>query len=322
MKRLTLLILLAAVLLSACGAPVPGSASSGQPAPGESASQSGPQTPPDSDNSPAGDGEWQTVTIGGEEMEWNGYVVKEPEGDLDIQSMSFSDFGDGLFEQEYPVTVDSYLLTPGEITEAEVYHIKGQEEGPTVYIVAGVHGDERAAWYTGMLLRNVTLARGDLYVLAPANTNGAKDFRRYVTGKQDLNRSFPGDPEGNEAQRIAHAIFEDIREKQPVFLFDLHEAIVYTAGRDFLGSTLIFTKLEGMEDLFFDLMLATQQGELCSNPFGYTGPGPSGSLNSTATNQLSIPTITVETFRGFDVHRRVGDQLAIVQYTLEYLGLR
>lgn len=276
----------------------------------------------DSDGSPATEEGWQTITIGGEEMLWDGYRVKEPESDLDINSVCFADFGSDLFAAQYPVQVETYTLAAGEITETTVYHISAEEPGKTVYIVAGVHGDERAAWYSGILLRGVSIKSGEVYVLAPANANGARNVSRYVTQQQDLNRSFPGDPNGNEAERFADILFADIRDRQPDLLLDLHEAIVYTEGRDFLGSTLIFTKLDGMEELFFDLLFATQDGTICSSEFGYTGPGPNGSINAAVTNELGIPSITVETFRGFPMERRVADQLDVVQYVLQYMDLR
>lgn len=282
----------------------------------------GASLPDDSDASPDVPEGWQLITMGGEQMLWDGYRVKEPACDLDISTMTFADFGSDFFVEEYPVSVETYTLTEGELTEATVYHITAEQPGKTVYIVAGVHGDERAAWFAGTLLRSATIRAGELYVLAPANANGAKNGTRYVTDKQDLNRSFPGSSDGNEAERFAHALLEDIRDKQPDLVFDLHEAIIYTEGRDFLGSTLIFTDLAGMEELFFDMLFATQDKTICSTEFGYTGPGPNGSINSTVTNELGIPTITVETFRGFRMERRVADQLDIVQYALTYLGLR
>lgn len=313
-KRFLFLLLLVFVLLcAACGAR--------QTEPDEVSEQPN-AADTDSDASPAPDEQWQTVTIGGVEMLWDGYRVQEPESNIDIDTMHFSDFGDDLFTEQYPVQVETYTLAAGEITEATVYHITAEQQGKTVYIVAGVHGDEIAAWYAGKLLRNATIRSGELYVLAPANANGARNVSRYVTDKQDLNRSFPGDANGNEAERFAAALFADISDKQPDLLLDLHEAIVYTEGRDFLGSTLIFTKLDGMEEMFFDLLFATQDGTICSNEFGYTGPGPEGSINASVTNELGIPSITVETFRGFPVERRVGDQLDVVQYVLQYLELR
>ena len=263
----------------------------------------------------------QTLNIAGETIKWDGYKAVEPADDWDIWSMKLSDAGP-FFEQTFEVETSTYKLMEGAITETEVLHIHSANEGPCVYIVGAVHGDERAAWYAALLLREATISCGDLYILVPANANGARNLTRYVTGRQDLNRSFPGDPEGNEAERLADAIFNDIADKKPSLVLDLHEAIVLTQDREFLGSTYIFTDLKGMEDLFFDLLAATGDGVICHNEFGFNGPGPEGSINATVTRELRIPTITVETFRGFCIERRVYDQLDTIRFVLEYLGMR
>ena len=107
----------------------------------------------------------------------------------------------------------------------------------------------------------------------------------------------------------------------PIFLFDLHEARANKSDRDFLGSSLIYTSLDKMSDMYMDLLMATETGDLCSERFNFYGPGPVGSINNTVTTNLEIPTITVETYRGYPLERRIGDQLAIVQYVLTYYGL-
>ncbi len=262
----------------------------------------------------------EEVTIGGETFQWNGYRVMEPDTDFDPYTGSVSDIND-CFPANYPITKDQYTLLEGTLMEVTVQHIVAENPGKTVYIVAGVHGDERAAWFTGVLLQGISIKSGELYIIAPANANGAKEQTRYVVAEQDLNRSFPGDENGNEAEQAANAIYQDIARVQPDFLFDLHEAIVYREGRDFLGSTLIYTKLDAMGDMFFDLLFATQIGDICSGPFGYNGPGPEGSINATVTSNLGIPTITVETFRGYPMEHRVSDQLQIVEFVLAYMGL-
>ncbi|MBR5098747.1 MAG: succinylglutamate desuccinylase/aspartoacylase family protein [Spirochaetales bacterium] len=264
---------------------------------------------------------YQHVIVAGTEVRWDGYRAIEPESNLDIRNMGFSDFG-SFFTKQYPVTRDSYKLMEGEITETEVVHIHSATLGSVIYIVGGVHGDERAAWYSALLMREATISCGDLYVLAPANANGARNFTRYVVGHEDLNRSFPGNPDGDDAEKLAFAIYQDIKEKRPDFVFDLHEAILMNESRDFLGSTYIFTELDGMEDLFFDLLVATESGAICHNEFGFTGPGPAGSVNAEVTKHLHIPTITVETFRGFDIYRRVYDQLDTIQFVLDFYGMR
>ena len=264
---------------------------------------------------------YQTLIINGEAIKYDGYKALEPKDNWDIWSMSLSDVGE-FFKETFSVETSTYKMMEGTLMETEVLHVHSANEGPCVYVVGAVHGDERAAWYAALLLREATISCGDLYILAPANANGARNLTRYVTGRQDLNRSFPGDPEGNEAERLADAIFKDISDKKPSLVLDLHEAIVLTQDRDFLGSTYIFTDLAGMEDLFFDLLAATGDGVICHNEFGFNGPGPEGSINATVTRSLRTPTITVETFRGFSIERRVYDQLDTIQFILEYLGMR
>lgn len=73
--------------------------------------------------------------------------------------------------------------------------------------------------------------------------------------------------------------------------------------------------------MLVDMIFETQMGTLCRQKFDYLGPGPEGSVNHTITKQLSIPTITVETFRGYELEHRVSDQLDIVQYVLRDYGL-
>ncbi len=263
----------------------------------------------------------RTVMVSGTEILVDDNGVIEPESTIDISRMTFSDFGP-FFEESFPVTTEAYRLMEGEITETGVFHIHSQQEGPCVYIVGAVHGDERAAWYAATLMKEVTISCGDLFILVPANANGARNLTRYVIEDQDLNRSFPGKVDGNEAERLAFAIYADIEDKDPDIVLDLHEAILLNNNGDFLGSKYIFTDLTGMEDLFLDLVMATEDGEICHNEFGVNGPGPVGSVNAQVTRGLSIPTITVETFRGYDMERRVCDQLDTIQFVLSHLGMR
>ena len=235
--------------------------------------------------------------------------------------MEFSDFGD-FFEEEYPVTVSSYTIAQGTAAETTVWHIHSENEGPIIYISGGIHGDERAAWYTGVLMKDCTVSCGDLYVLSQANIIGANKVSRRVEGKEDPNRFFPGNPNGTLTQVLDYAIFSDIQDKNPDLVLDLHEAIVVSKSREFLGSTYIFTTLEDIDMLMFDLLAATEDGDICHNAFSATGPGPAGSLNSTVSNHLGIPVITVETFRGFDIHRRIYDQLDTIQFILGYYEMR
>ena len=113
-RFLFLMLLVLALLCAACGARQAGSDETSE------TSEQPNEADTDSDASPAPDEQWQTVTIGGVEMLWDGYRVQEPESNIDIDTMAFSDFGDDLFTEQYPVQVETYMLTAGEITEAAV----------------------------------------------------------------------------------------------------------------------------------------------------------------------------------------------------------
>ncbi len=254
-----------------------------------------------------------------EAVEW----VIDPPYDFDTDEMVASDFG-GHFQTVYEgCTTSSYEIGTGTQWVNEVTVIEGAEEGPVIYVIAGVHGDEQAAWKAGQLLEDITIKAGTLYVLAPANPWGAyaETPSRYVSEQNDLNRSFPGDPEGTDSQQVAHIIYQDVIAVQPDFVFDLHEARNVSTTSDFLGSCLIFTSLDDMGDLFMEMILESEMGNLFSQPLNYYSPGPEGSVNRTITQELGIPTITTETFRGYEMESRITDQLDVVNYVLDYYGL-
>lgn len=235
------------------------------------------------------------------------------------QPMEFSKY----FTAEHKTSRQSYLLGEGTDYENEVTVLTGEQPGVSVFVIAGVHGDEEAAWRAGELLKQAHIKAGSLYILAPANKTGAltQPPTRYVFGEFDLNRNFPGEERKNAVQQMANTIFEDIRHAAPAMVLDLHEAKILSDRYDFLGSSLIFTDLGDKSDFFWQLILETQQGTLCSHPFDYFSPAPNGSINKTVSQQLSIPVITIETYRGYEMQRRLSDQLDIVGRILTEYGV-
>ena len=236
---------------------------------------------------------------------------------------------EGCFEEAYPTEKEEYPLLEGTDEENAVCVLKGAEKGPTVYIVAGVHGDEQAGWRAGNLLKDATLKAGTLYIVSPANLYGAQADQRRTKEDRDLNRNFPGDPNGCDAERIAWSIYSDAADKDPVLVLDLHEAIAKEddyealgANYDALGNSIICQDITEIGDLVMEVILASEAGELCSGKLTLYGSPPVRSVNRVMTLELGIPTVTVETLRAEPLAQRVQNQLELVQFVLEYYGMR
>lgn len=224
--------------------------------------------------------------------------------------------------ESVPPEREEYLLLEGTEWENAVCVLRGREEGPAVYVVAGLHGDETAGWTAAGRLKDGPLRAGTLYILSPANTYGAEHDRRTTRSDRDVNRNFPGDPRGGDAQRIAAAIYEDIQDKAPALVLDLHEAREHQGERDNLGNSVIAQSLDGVEDLVMNILLDSGDGILCDSPLDLFSSPPEGSLNRTVTLELGIPTLTVETAREEELERRVENHLELVDYILKFYAMR
>ncbi len=104
-------------------------------------------------------------------------------------------------------------LFEGVPVSTPVLVVNGELPGPTLCLTAAVHGDE---------LNGIEMVRRVLHDIDPSKLSGAvigvpivnvQGFRRgsrYLPDRRDLNRYFPGNPNGSAAARIAHALFTDV----------------------------------------------------------------------------------------------------------------
>lgn len=104
--------------------------------------------------------------------------------------------------------------------------IAGRAPGPTVAVVAGVHGGKVAAVRAVDSLRRELagrITRGRVLLLAPANRAGfeAGLAQRSPDDSLNLNRVFPGRDDGRPTERLAARIMRDI-VAQSDYLLDLH----------------------------------------------------------------------------------------------------
>lgn len=94
--------------------------------------------------------------------------------------------------------------------------IRGNEEGPILFISAAIHGDEICGTeivrriLADKVLKNI---RGTLIAVPVVNVYGFNTLSRYLPDRRDLNRMFPGSEKGSLAGRLAHIFMREIVDK-------------------------------------------------------------------------------------------------------------
>jgi predicted deacylase len=104
--------------------------------------------------------------------------------------------------------------------------IRGSKPGPTAFVIAAVHGDEiNGVDIVRRLIFDIDHENlsGTLIAVPVVNIPGFLTQTRYLPYHRDLNRFFPGKRKGNNAERFAERIFNEIIVKCD-FGIDLHTA--------------------------------------------------------------------------------------------------
>jgi predicted deacylase len=88
---------------------------------------------------------------------------------------------------------------------------------PCVGIIACLHGNETVGLDVIAHIRKLNIIKGTLKLIT-ANTDAVKLGKRFVD--IDLNRAFPGNPNGNYEEKIAHELIKELGECDHVL--DIH----------------------------------------------------------------------------------------------------
>ncbi len=110
--------------------------------------------------------------------------------------------------------------------------VHGRRPGPTLFVSAAVHGDEIiGVEIVRRLLRMPSLGRlkGTLLAVPIVNAFGFLNHSRYLPDRRDLNRSFPGSPQGSLAARLAHIFLNEVVARSDTGI-DLHSATVHRSN--------------------------------------------------------------------------------------------
>jgi uncharacterized protein len=166
--------------------------------------------------------------------------------------------------------------------------VRGEKPGPTLCLNGCIHGDE----FSGMeaITRiahelNPADLRGTL-VAVPVVNQPALEDAKFINHYDylNLNRIFPGSPDGSMTNKIAHAFLNEVVLKCNAMV-DLH------GGGGYSRITKVVVAQGGFEDLIWDLSLATGFNLL------WLG-GAWGGTGRISALQAGIPAITVESGGG------------------------
>lgn len=200
-----------------------------------------------------------------------------------------------------------------------VIEARGNEAGPRLSVIAGVHGCEYASmagvrrWVTGLAGRSL---HGAVTVVPVVNLPAFWARSPFVVPEdgKNLNRCFPGSPSGTLAERLAHAVFTQVITGSDA-LVDMH------AG-DLAEALEPFALYDGGPAEAIARGLATAYG------VGYVlrqAPGPDRTVagsSSAAAAAAGIPAIIAEAGGcGLVEEAAVAAHVRGLDGVLRYLGM-
>lgn len=141
--------------------------------------------------------------------------------------------------------------------------VNGSKPGPVLCLTAAIHGDElNGIEIVRRVLYNIEAESlvGSVIGVPIVNLEGFRRTSRYLTDRRDLNRSFPGNPRGSSAARIAHSFFTQVithcdalvdlhtgsfhRTNLPQLRADITKPTVVSLTQGF-GSTVVLQSIGG-----------------------------------------------------------------------------
>jgi predicted deacylase len=206
--------------------------------------------------------------------------------------------------------VEHSYLNPIEEVEIPFGIIEGAEPGPCLLITAGVHGSEYCSIEAAvrMLKMDPGRIKGTLLIFPILNVQGFRKRSIYVMPEdgKNLNRMFPGRPDGTVSEKLAHWLVTSIYPLADVYL-DLH-------GGDLDESLAPFTLFpKGCEK---SKALATAFGL----PVAVAAGGEGYTIN--AAYKLGVPSILPEVSgNGLWSEETVGQTLAGIERVMHHLGM-
>ncbi|OFW52752.1 MAG: hypothetical protein A2163_05160 [Actinobacteria bacterium RBG_13_35_12] len=214
-------------------------------------------------------------------------------------------------------TISVEYICAGTDYETPVYIIKTDYKEPTIMVVAGTHGNEKAGIKAAEYLKdNLYIEKGTLIIIPKANILACEENVRYFFPEINLNRVYPGNPQGNSVEKLAYEIFSLMKTYDIGLLVDLHESIeFYRRNPKNYGQTVV---IDSKDDYLFELsssLVEEMNQEIFEdgNKYQVLVEPVKGSATYCAYHQLGIPALTFETCRKLPLSFRIEEQIKFVK---------
>jgi predicted deacylase len=192
----------------------------------------------------------------------------------------------------------------GSAIPTPVLVAQGIAEGPTLCVTSAVHGDE---------LNGIETVRQMMYSINPEELTGRvigvpivnlqafERHSRYLPDRRDLNRFFPGNPNGSFASRVAYSLFEQVIRRCSA-LVDLHTGSFHRTNLPQLRADLERPDVVALTEGFGSTVILHSSGG-------------EGTLRAAAVN-AGIPAVTLEAGEPLRVDERAVKHSTKALFTL------
>ncbi|MCQ2202295.1 MAG: M14 family metallopeptidase [Bacteroidales bacterium] len=179
----------------------------------------------------------------------------------------------------------------------------GTKGGKRVCIVTGIHGDELEGQYVcyelmRRLKKDIHQLKGLVELYPALNPLGVDSVSRAIpTFDLDMNRIFPGNPDGHMIEYVAHRIIEDLAGADLVI--DIHSSNIYLyeIPQARVSKTFADKLMPIVQMLNLDFIWVHDAATVLESTIAH-------SLNSIGT-----PTVVVEMGIGMKITKEYGDKL-------------
>lgn len=221
-------------------------------------------------------------------------------------------------------TTKKITVASGTKYATPMYIIDSGKAGPTVMIVGGVHGNERAGYKAAAKVKDFNIKKGKLLVLPQANKRAVAAGTR-SGGGSDLNRAFPKTKSGSSTNTLSKAIFQQVKKYDPDWLMDMHEGANYQKlkSSSSVGQSLIYypksqTRIVGnkiVNSMNANISTSYKKFSLLRYPV-------SGSLARASAIQCGTNAFIFETCSRDPLNTRINRQVKAANILLGHLGMK